>query len=111
MKLYGTEITPKGFSELSAQLDDLQFYYGKGGFLGVSSLLNTLRVRVTPNSAAQEAGMRTGDEIFAVNATPLRSFLELRDALSEFGAGDQVRIAVLRGNQRLVFDVTLKQEP
>ncbi|MCR9292570.1 MAG: PDZ domain-containing protein [bacterium] len=111
MKIYGTKISKEGFARLAQQLDDLQFYYGQGGFLGVSSIFNTLRVRVTVGSAAQQAGMLSGDEIVEVNSKPLQSFLDLREELSEYSAGEQVKITVLRGQQTMVLDVTLKEEP
>ncbi len=111
MKLYGTKLTDEGFARLAAQLDDVQFYFGQGGFLGVSSFFNTLRVRVTHGSAAQEAGMLTGDEIVEVNSKKLASFLDLRQELSRFEAGDKVQIVALRGGLPMIFEVTLKEEP
>ena len=111
MKLYGTNITPQGFARLQARLDDIAFYYGRGGFLGVSSVFQTTRIRVAPNSAAQRAGIIDGDMITAVDSKPIKTFMDLRDALSNYSAGQKVSITALRGQQELEFEVTLKEEP
>ncbi len=113
MKIYGTDITPAGFERLQTELYDLQFYFGKGGFLGVSPMMlgGTEIARVTPLSAAKQAGIMRGDTIRAVNGVEVKTFADLRGELGNFEAGQEIEIQLDRRGQPLTVTARLKFEP
>jgi C-terminal processing protease CtpA/Prc len=55
--------------------------------------------QVEPNSPAAEAGVREGDVITSVNGRDVSSNHELRQVVQNAGAGREVTLRVLRGNQ------------
>jgi regulator of sigma E protease len=59
---------------------------------------------VQPASAAQEAGLRPGDVILAVDGTPVSAFRELREKVGASG-GAALRLTVWRDGE--VFDLVL----
>jgi len=65
--------------------------------------------QVTPGSAAEEAGIKSGDVITKVNGKAVRSFSELRGKIGSIGAGKTVRITVIRDGDEEEFKVTLKK--
>ena len=66
--------------------------------------------QVTPDSAAEEAGIKAGDVIIKVNGKSVKSFSEIRGKIGSIGAGKQVKITVIRkdGKER-TYKVTLKK--
>lgn len=119
IRLYGTKITDQGHKQLVSSFGGLEIFRGSGGFLGISSVLNsTIVEKVTPGSAADEAGIRSRDEIFAINDVEVKTFDRLRAELGKFEAGDTVEIVVRRfvfldGEVQQVQEIvsaTLKEE-
>lgn len=86
------------------------------GRLGVGIEMQEGRVRVAsvePNSGAQEAGMREGDEIIAIDGHPVARFSDVRLALWERSAGEPSTVEVLRRrwigpDKRETLTVTLR---
>lgn len=66
--------------------------------------------QVIPNSAADEAGLKAGDVIVAVNGKEVKSFFELRAKISSIGANKKVKLTVIREGDREEFTVKLKQD-
>lgn len=66
--------------------------------------------QVTPDSAAEEAGIKAGDVIIKVNGKTVKSFSEIRGKIGSIGAGKKVKITVIRkdGKER-TYKVTLKK--
>ncbi|HPM83617.1 MAG TPA: PDZ domain-containing protein, partial [Candidatus Anammoximicrobium sp.] len=66
-----------------------------------------------PKSPAKQAGLQAGDRIVEVDGIKIVRQTQLRHALGPRYAGDQVKIVVLRGDQRLELAVELadKLEP
>jgi Do/DeqQ family serine protease len=66
--------------------------------------------QVMPDSAADEAGIRAGDVIIKVNGKMIKTFNALRGKIGSIGAGQTVKITVIRkdGNEK-TYDVTLKK--
>lgn len=64
--------------------------------------------QVTPNSAAQEAGLMAGDIIVSVNNNKIRSFSELRARIGTLGAGKQITLGVIRDGKQQHLTATLK---
>lgn len=114
MKISGTKVTEEGFEKLRTYLDDVTFYFGAGGFLGVGPPLtnptSTYIGRIIENSAAAAAGLRVGDEILEIDAVPVASFTELRLQLGEYEANTKIKIKVRRGEKVTDFEVELKEE-
>ena len=65
--------------------------------------------QVTPNSAADETGIKAGDVIVAMNGKAIKSFFELRAKIGTIGANKKVNLTVIREGDKKVFTVKLKQ--
>jgi len=65
--------------------------------------------RLTPGFPAEQAGIRVGDLITKVGEKPIFHFAELIDAI-ESSAGGEVKIEVLRGQERLAFALKPRQD-
>jgi len=63
--------------------------------------------QVTPNSAADKAGLKAGDVITAVNGTMIRSFAALRAKIGTLSAGKEVSLEMVRDNESKTVKVTL----
>ncbi|MDE2826845.1 MAG: trypsin-like peptidase domain-containing protein [Bacteroidota bacterium] len=95
------------------------------GFLGINfdrvsrSLANALdappgsaQVRqVIDNSAADKAGVRTGDIIAGIDGVELEDYLLLRTIIGNKAPGDQVLLDIIRDNSRLQLEVVLGELP
>lgn len=64
--------------------------------------------RVEKDSPAATAGLRPDDLIVRIDATPIRSCAEFRDAIAARGAGDELRLQVKRGRE--IVSVSLRLE-
>ena len=62
---------------------------------------------VTPESAAEDAGIEAGDIITEVNGCKINSFLELRARISSMGAGAEVELTLLRKGEEVTVEVVL----
>ncbi|MFN3190897.1 MAG: PDZ domain-containing protein [Aureliella sp.] len=113
MKVYGTKMSIASLERLSDSMPDIKFYCGRGGFLGVSPQFNSGTVigNVTPNSAAQRAGMKINDEILLVAGEPVKTFADLRAELGKHEAGQVIKVALRRQGQPMTLDVKLQFEP
>jgi regulator of sigma E protease len=60
--------------------------------------------QIMAQSAAANAGLKVGDEITAVNGTPVSKFLQLRDIIEQ-DADRDVTLSVTRGTAKLVLPV------
>lgn len=62
---------------------------------------------VRPHSAADKAGLRTGDRIVALGKKPVASPTQLRFRLARFMAGEKAEVAIVRDGKRQKLNVTL----
>jgi membrane-associated protease RseP (regulator of RpoE activity) len=62
---------------------------------------------VVADSPAEEAGVRVGDVITQVNATPVDADHRLADVIATFEPGAQVTLNIVRGARTLTLEVTL----
>ena len=95
------------------------------GFLGIHfgrvsrSLANALDAppgsaqvsQVIDNSAADQAGVRTGDIIAGIDGVELEDFLLLRIIIGNKAPGDQVLLDIIRDNNRMQLEVVLGELP
>jgi len=75
---------------------------GQIGYLGVALEQAApgkpvMVARVDPRSPAAKGGVRTGDELLRINASPVVSLASARETLLGFSPGDTVRLTVRRG--------------
>lgn len=114
MKISGTQITKDGYERLKSYLDDVDFYFGRGGFLGVgpppTNPTSTIIGRLIPGSSAEAAGLKLQDKVLSVNSVEVNSFTELRLELGEYKADEEIELKVMRGEQELTIKAKLKEE-
>jgi serine protease Do/serine protease DegQ len=66
--------------------------------------------QVVEDSAAQIAGIEAGDVITKVNGKRIKSFSELRGKIGSIGAGNEVKLSVIKANgDEKTYPVTLKK--
>jgi serine protease Do/serine protease DegQ len=74
--------------------------------LGITKVRGALVSEVVGGSAAEKAGVRTGDVITAVNGQSVKSNAELRNVIGLLRVGDKVEIGIVRdGNPQHVTAV------
>jgi serine protease Do/serine protease DegQ len=56
---------------------------------------------VSQGSAAEHAGVKTGDIIVSINGTPMKNAAELKNSIGMLRVGDQVEIGLLRDGKSL----------
>lgn len=126
LRLYGTRISSQGAERLAEQLDGIEIYCGKGGYLGIATQpQNTLVTEVISGSGAQLAGIMYSDELTHVDGVAIKNMTDLRTELGKHLAGDHIVISLKRsvsttdkktGNSvietvELKLDVTLGEDP
>ncbi|WP_182869323.1 S1C family serine protease [Rhodopirellula sp. JC639] len=67
--------------------------------------------QVSPDSAAQAAGIAAGDLIRHVGSTSIRDAQDVVAAVADARAGESLEITVVRGDQTLTLPVTLQEHP
>lgn len=75
--------------------------------LGLSSASGALVSQVVEGSAAEKAGIHTGDVITSVNGQAVKSNSELRNAIGLMRVGDKVSIGLLRDGKPLRLTAVL----
>jgi serine protease Do/serine protease DegQ len=68
---------------------------------GLNEASGALVAGVAQGSAAEHAGIKTGDIIVSINGTPIKSASELRNTIGMQRVGDQVEIGLLRDGKPL----------
>lgn len=77
---------------------------------GLKTLDGAYVVAATPGGAASDAGIRAGDVITSVDGKSVRSSAELQEVVGQHSPGDAVEVKILRGDEELTFNVTLKSK-
>ncbi|QDS89674.1 hypothetical protein EC9_38740 [Rosistilla ulvae] len=91
LTLFGTDITLEGYERLKSSFPNLEIQC-RGGFLGVrcSPLNPNCEVgTVEPNTAAAEAGVRSGDVITKFGEFDVKSFADLQAAIAKQTAAEK----------------------
>ena len=106
---FGTQLTLKGKEQLVAA--GMTVDWRRGAFLGISvpstnEGLDWFIDRVTANSAAAKAGLRSGDVIVKYGGRDVTDFASLRAMIADNYAGDKVTLHVRRDAEILVKEVT-----
>ena len=116
IELFGTGLSDNAVAALAAKLPAARIDFRKGGKLGVGAVAfgGPCEIRtVEPGSAADQAGIRPGDVVLAVDGNPVADFDGLTARVAGRGQGERVRLSVARGGaadgelERLEFEVRL----
>jgi hypothetical protein len=117
LELFGTGLGEEAIAALAAKLPETQIDIRQGGKLGVGALAfgGPCEIQtVEPGSAADQAGVRPGDVVVAIDGLPIVDFDGLTRRVAGRGPGDIVRLTVTRRDraadgdpERLDFEVRL----
>ena len=77
--------------------------------LGTSHTQGAVVARVERGSPAEDAGLKSGDLVFAVNGAPIRSGAELRNRVGLARIGDRIELTVERGGSDRTVTVRIDQ--
>lgn len=78
---------------------------------GLPTLQGAYVANVVKGSAAQQAGIRTGDVIVEIDGTKILSANDLRVAIGKTRPGDRIAVVVLRNGDRMTLQVELVATP
>ena len=67
--------------------------------------------QVVPGGPADQAGLRKGDVIAAIDGDEVKGVSELRAKIAEHSVGDKIELTVQRGNQERKASLTLEEMP
>ena len=79
--------------------------------LGLVSDAGLLVNNVVPGSPAEQAGIRSGDHVTAINGLPTLTSVDLREALDRNHPGDSVQVALVRDGRPTRVTVRLAERP
>lgn len=65
--------------------------------------------QVTPDSAAEEAGLKAGDVIISMNDSTITSFAELRAKIGSLSIGTEVELGVIQDGEKINLSAILKE--
>jgi hypothetical protein len=102
LDLYGTKVTLDGETKLQAALA-AKIDRRKGAFLGISPTQEKNPIweiaHVTPGTAADKAGLRSGDVFLTYDTKKVGDYLSLKDMIAEHDAGQIVDVTLRRGGE------------
>lgn len=99
LSLIGTDLPKAKVDAMREKLPGLMIEYKQGGYLGVGGgEANNACVinRVLYGSAAEKAGLQSGDIIVRIDDTPIKTFGDLQDKVSQHYEGDTLTIEYKR---------------
>lgn len=82
----------------------------KGEDIDLGTMEGIYVAKVTEESAAEDAGMKEGDVITAIDGKPVNKMAELQEVLAKKRPGDKVTVTYLRDKKKATKTVTLKNE-
>ena len=82
----------------------------KGEDIDLGTMEGIYVAKVTEESAAEEADMKEGDVITAIDGKPVNKMAELQEVLAKKRPGDKVTVTYLRDKKKATKTVTLKNE-
>ncbi len=78
--------------------------------LGLSSIEGVHIKRVTPDSGADDAGIRKGDVITRINGKKIRTLPEMQEQLGRYRPGNSIELEYIRNNTKRKVSVLLKNK-
>lgn len=82
-------------------------YIGVQGQNGLELGKGAALARVYKDSPAAKAGMRSGDVVIELDRSPIGSFGDLAEVVSNLEPGDRVPVVVLRKGERLELEIVI----
>ena len=82
----------------------------KGEDVDLGTMEGIYVAKVSEESAAEEAGMKEGDVITAIDGKPVGKMAELQEVLAKKRPGDKVSVTYLRDKKKATKTLTLKNE-
>lgn len=82
----------------------------KGEDVDLGTMEGIYVAKVSEESAAEEAGMKEGDVITAIDGKPVGKMAELQEVLAKKRPGDKVTVTYLRDKKKTTKTLTLKNE-
>ena len=137
LSVFGSGISRPAFEELAKRRPAWNTRYGRGGFLGIggsgyenNGIKGCIVSTVTPNQAANLAGIREFDIILAYNGQEVSEFVppirggedtpdsektapppSLSELIGRNAPGDKVQVTILRSGEKIEKDVVLGEWP
>ncbi len=65
---------------------------------------------VYDNTSADEAGLKKGDLITAVDGTEINNFTQFKQIINKHSAGDKIEMTIIRDNNTKTIEITLRSE-
>lgn len=109
-----TSITPEIVDAIKARHPDAVVYVRGQALLGVTPKNHPLGVvvdRVQSDSAAERAGIVSGDVLVSMDGKPLPDFDRLTAQIAQRSPGETVNLEVIRGADRKTISVTFGKWP
>jgi len=75
---------------------------------GIAAEAGVYVTGLVEGGAAKGAGIRKGDVIVSLDGQPMESFTSLTEMLHSYRVGDTVEVGLMRGQEQLALQVTLK---
>ena len=110
LQLYGTKLSEEAANRLNEIMDQTMVDFKRGAFMGVGGQANTLGCeisRVSPQSAADKAGIRIGDVILEYEGAPIKTFESLTSIIAKNFAGDKVTVKLLQNGRETERKIVL----
>lgn len=80
----------------------------KGNEVDLGTVNGIYISEVAPNSTAEEAGLRKGDVVMAINGKEVKKMAELQEAIGTMRPGDKVKITYMRNKKKDTTTVVLR---
>lgn len=77
---------------------------------GIDANRGAVIAQVTPDSPAEEAGVREGDVVTRINGKPVRSAAELRNEVGLLRPGETIEMVVLRNGERMRINAVIQAQ-
>ena len=84
---------------------------GYAGLRGEDADVGARITEVVAKSPAEEAGLKQGDIVFAVDGTTILSYRELQTAIDKHVTGDKVKLGISRERKSVELEITLGKYP
>ncbi len=78
--------------------------------LGLSAAEGILITRVSPGSGAEDAGLREGDVIVAIQGAKTRTMAEMQEQVGRFRPGNKLKVDYVRDGKKRSASVVLKSK-
>ena len=79
------------------------------GYVRNRATLGVTITEISQDTAADDAGLQTYDRIVALDGKEVNSYSELSAILNSMSIGDNTTITVIRNNEELTINITLKE--